>query len=139
MKQSLTTACNITSDLSKHGYMVNAKGILSFSLIILTPTVVFSHCPEHAWQLRKFNPTKHSIFALGEVAKEEEEEEEVEEEAAYNQLEIPELVVDESVLPSSEMPSESAICSSVQKSLSISQNLKLGRSFVVCGGNARAM
>jgi hypothetical protein len=45
-----------------------------------------SFCPEHAWQVRKFDPSKHSIFSL------QAEFSEAEEEAAYSQLELKESV-----------------------------------------------
>ncbi len=75
-----------------------------------------SYCSEHAWQVHKFDPSKHSIFALGE-----------EEEPAYDQLEV---------IP----PSSSAISaeqsSEHQQVVNRTPNVKLGRAFVICGGNA---
>ena len=97
--------------------------------------MLFSHCAEHTWELHKFNPSKHSIFALGEAEVKEDDDAE-EQEAAYDQLEMP---ADESAPPSTPTLCERAVCSSEQKSIHLSQNLKLGRLFVVCGGNARAL
>lgn len=113
------------------GLLGNAKGSVLFWLAFLKFLFTGSHCPEHAWKLHQFNPNKHSIFA---IEQEETDESEVEDEAAYNQLEQ-ELGLNETDSPVPDiqtLPSE-------QKAVNISQDLKLGRSFVTCGGNARTL
>ena len=73
-----------------------------------------SHCPEHPWQIRKFNPSKHSIFTL---------EHQEEGEAAYSLLD--QDLAEQGQGPSDQVPKEAT-----------KKNLKLGRSFTICGGNA---
>lgn len=68
-----------------------------------------SHCPEHPWSVRKFNPGKHSVFALNsddeECCNAYSEQEEEEEEDIRQPLSQP------SVAPCDE-PSQSAVTGS---------------------------
>lgn len=75
------------------------------------------------WQTHKFNPGKKSIFAIEDNAEDEAViEEEIEDEAAYSEL----------VTESNEVSLSSSTCNTKQE---VSKT-KLGRSFVICGGNA---
>ena len=80
--------------------------------------------------MHKFDPSKRSIFAA-----EEEEGEEGVGEAAYDQLDTQELLTIELSSPEHQTLSSEAVGSPEQKA----QNLKLGRTFVVCGSNGRSM
>ncbi len=97
--------------------------------------LIYSHCPEHAWQMCKINPSKHSIFALGgaEGAAEECVDKE-QQEAAYMQQ-------DNTIVqaPTSPTPAAHPVGSPTSSGLSTgtkAEALKLGRSFLTCGGNA---
>lgn len=86
-----------------------------------------SFCSEHTWQIQKFDPSKHSIFSLEEELSEDGEE------AAYSQLEVKE---DENVKMPLLSPPLSPQQSSGDHKNKKTQRMNLGRSFIICEGNA---
>lgn len=112
---------------------MNAKGIsLPQFKVFNFYSFQRSFCSEHAWQTQNFDPSKHSIFSLEEELAEDEE-------AAYSQLQVKDGGPDQNVqvpshpmLPPALSPERSSGHHKSKKTLS----MKLGRSFIICEGNA---
>lgn len=121
------TVWNITSDLSTHGWWVNAKGTQCINFTNhYWWSFHCSSCSEHAWKIRRFDPSKHSIFSL----KEEEEE------PAYSQLEVEDRDTDQNAKLSFNPVISPEHRSGQHKLLRKTHSAKLGRSFTLCEGNA---
>ncbi len=113
--------------------------------------VWYSVCSEHAWKIRKFDPSKRSIFSLSQEACDSCDEGE--------ECDSGEPCEESESCDSSEPREESVICDSSEaggeggvttsssetipqdkmKKLKPSVTSRLARTFVTCGGNASSL
>lgn len=123
---------------------MNAEGC-SFSFLICCHNyhlTFSSHCTDHLWVQRSFNPDKRSIFALSEdehcnaYSQQEGEEEEQQVKGQETDQSTKVVAVCERVKEPAQQVSPSLSLKSVTSVVKPRAKASQAKTFVICGGNA---